>query len=78
MPSWASLSDVTYGDGTFVAVGTQGIFTSPDGTSWAWQPSPKERMLRGVAYGDGTFVAVGYDAIFTGGPRNLGLKDRAR
>jgi hypothetical protein len=60
-----NLSDVTYGNNTFVAVGTQGIFTSPDGIEWVRQPSPKERALRGVAYGNGTFVAVGYDALFT-------------
>jgi len=59
------LESVAYGNGTFVAVGTQGIFASPDGTSWVRQPSPKDRTLKGLAYGNGTFVAVGYDAVFT-------------
>lgn len=65
MPRDGNLSDVTYGDGAFVAVGTNGIFASSDGIKWVHQPSPKERMLNGVAYGNGTFVTVGYDVAFT-------------
>jgi hypothetical protein len=55
------LYGVTYGDGTFVAVGDNGtILTSPDGVAWTardlWPPFGPP--LYGVTYGNGTFVAV--------------------
>ena len=65
--TWRSgmLGDVTYGDGTFVAVGG-GILTSPDGVSWTVQDSGTDSPLSSVTYGDGTFVAVGwYGTILT-------------
>jgi hypothetical protein len=61
------LSDVTYGNGLFVAVGgytdvwssASAILTSPDGVSWTANYYYTSNCLRGVAYGNGTFVAVG-------------------
>jgi hypothetical protein len=50
---------VTYGNGTFVAVGDGGtILTSPDVASWTQRTSGGQ-SLYGVAYGKGLFVAVG-------------------
>ena len=66
-----SLSDITYGNGLFVAVGgefdpdtaeTLGmILTSDDGVSWTIRSSSGTAShLQGVTYGNGIFVAVGY------------------
>ena len=56
----APLYDVTYGNGTFVAVGNSGaILTSPDGVSWTVRHPGIGDHLRGVTYGNGTFVVVG-------------------
>ena len=60
MPADYSLSDITYGDGIFVAVGEYGrIVTSPDGTNWTVRTSGAYDFLYGVTYGNGIFVAVG-------------------
>jgi hypothetical protein len=58
---------VTYGNGTFVAVGNNGvILTSPDGVNWTRRTSPTSYWLNSVAYGNGMFVAVGnYGTILT-------------
>ena len=66
-PGFGAFCSVTYGNGTFVAVGEGGtILTSPDGVSWTERASPTKDFLNGVAYGNGTFVAVGKDgAILT-------------
>jgi hypothetical protein len=58
------LRDVTYGNGTFVAVGygdgfVPVIVTSPDGTNWNEQGGGTRAFLSGVSYGSGLFVAVG-------------------
>jgi len=54
------LNGVTYGNGTFVAVGDNGtILTSPDGASWTPRTSGTSNWLFGVTYGNNTFVAVG-------------------
>lgn len=53
------LYGITYGGGTFVAVGEYGtILTSPDGTAWTQRPS-EGNSLHGVTYGNSLFVAVG-------------------
>jgi hypothetical protein len=55
-----ALYGVTYGNGTFVAVGDDGtILTSPDGAGWTTRTSGITDYLSGVTYGNGTFVAVG-------------------
>ncbi len=56
---------VTYGNGTFVAVGYDdnpnigAIFTSQDGTNWMSRDSGTTSFLYAIAYGNGRFVAVG-------------------
>jgi hypothetical protein len=61
------LRGITYGNGLFVAVGSDGtILTSPDGINWMARTSGTSNGLIGVAYGNGLFVAVGEDgAILT-------------
>jgi hypothetical protein len=67
LPPVHSLFDVAYGEGVFVAVGTDQeglqtgglVLTSADGMAWAPQASATTMGLMGVAYGDGAFVAVG-------------------
>ena len=54
--------DVTYGNGTFVAVAGSGtgnrVMTSPDGITWTSRTSAGDVDWRNVTYGNGTFVAV--------------------
>jgi hypothetical protein len=57
--------DLTYGNGTFVAVGVaffsnRGIIkTSPDGITWTNRFEIGSTYLLGITYQHGTFVAVG-------------------
>jgi hypothetical protein len=54
-----SLKDITYGNGTYVAVGGSGTTqTSPDGLSWSVIDHGDD-WFEGVAFGNGVFVAVG-------------------
>ena len=65
MPQGNNLNAVTYGNGTFVAVGELGtILTSPDGVTWTIRTSGTSYGLNGITYGNNTFVAVG-DTILT-------------
>lgn len=81
----ASLRDVAFGGGQFVAVGAKGgfssgaIVTSSDGVNWQQRESGTTELLRQVEYGDHTFLIVGgtnlvlqSDPILT-----LGLSDGA-
>ncbi len=52
----AIMSDVAFGDGTFVAVGAGGILTIADGV---WTPGPAVAGLRSIVHGNDRFVAVG-------------------
>ena len=55
-----TLEDVTYGNSTFVAVGTSGtILTSSDGTSWDNRSSGTSLSLSGVTYGNNKFMTMG-------------------
>ena len=59
-----SLAGVTYGNDTFVAVGSQGtILMSADGASWEFQSSETTERLIEVVYGDGTFVVLGENGL---------------
>jgi len=68
-PGFGAFCSVTYGNGTFVAVGPGdnivavgedgAILTSPDGVSWTARTSVTSNYLNGVTYGNGRFVAVG-------------------
>ena len=57
---YANLFDVTFGNGTFVAVGSEGeILTSSDAVTWTKRTSGTSRDLNGIVFGDESFVAVG-------------------
>jgi hypothetical protein len=63
-------TDITYGDGIFVAVDgygwSYGICTSIDGVTWAKNYFSSYNNLNGVSYGNGIFVTVGdFGAVFT-------------
>ena len=56
----AGFKDVVFGNGQFVAVGTNAIIqTSPDGKQWVTRYSSLSESLYSIAYGGGQFVAVG-------------------
>jgi uncharacterized membrane protein len=59
--------DVTYGNGTFVAVAQSGtgnrVMTSSDGITWTARTSAADNIWTGVIYGNGTFVAVAQTGI---------------
>jgi hypothetical protein len=60
MPSTGNWSNVTYGNGKFVAVDNSRAAYSTDGINW--EPAttlPNNQHWRDVTYGDGRFVAVG-------------------
>lgn len=65
MPSSASWSDVTYGNGIFVAVafGTNQAATSPDGITWTARTLPSVREWNGVVFNGSTFAAISGDGI---------------
>ncbi len=55
------LNKVVFGNGTFVAIGENGIvLTSPDGISWTIR-TPISFQLNDIAFGNGIFVGVGND-----------------
>jgi hypothetical protein len=54
------LTRVTYGNGTFVAVGDNGtILTSGDGVNWTSHWSGTSNLLISASYSNGTYVAAG-------------------
>ena len=59
-PQGDNLSAITYGNGTFVAVGDSGtIITSIDGSRWTSSSSGISHNLYAVTYGKNQFVIVG-------------------
>lgn len=63
---------VTYGNGLFVAVSSNGtgdrVMTSPDGETWTSRTSAADNSWQGVTYGNSLFVAVastGTDRVMT-------------
>ena len=64
--SWKS---VTYGDGKFVAVATNGgnsVMYSSDGINWTSAQAVENKSWKSVTYGDGKFVAIAEN-----GPTNV-------
>jgi hypothetical protein len=60
-PANSNWWDVTYGNGSFVAVartGTSKVMTSRDGITWTNQSSASQNNWVSITYGDGIFVAV--------------------
>ena len=61
--TWRGL---TYGNGLFVAVATDGVnrvMTSPDGRNWTGSAASEANSWMGVTYGGGQFVAVAPDGV---------------
>lgn len=56
--AYLSMWGVTYGNGTFVAVGDV-ILTSPDGLIWTRRSLPSDNQLMTVTWNGSKFVAVG-------------------
>lgn len=61
---WDSLNCVSYGNGLFLAGGSnyrgaQSLLTSSDGTNWVLNPLGAKVTINEIAYGAGTFVTVG-------------------
>jgi hypothetical protein len=57
---------ITYGNGTFVAVssnGTNRVMTSPDGITWTPRTATEANSWNSVTYGNSLFVAVAYDGV---------------
>ncbi|MBA4371674.1 MAG: cell wall-binding protein [Thermodesulfovibrio sp.] len=72
VPGGYTLNAVAYGNGMFVAVGSQGtILSSPDGTNWTPQTSGTITTLNGVAYGSDLFVAVGSEGMLITSPDGI-------
>jgi hypothetical protein len=62
--SVSPLFGVTYGNGTFVTVGSsETIMTSQNGINWSTRVPVSDQSLSGVAFGNNTFVAVGGEII---------------
>jgi hypothetical protein len=63
------VSALTYGNGTFVAVGWQGlVLSSTDGINWTegsvdWTEATSAKDLYAITYGNGVFVAVGWEGL---------------
>jgi hypothetical protein len=54
-----TITSVTYGNGVFVSVSTNGhVRTSYDGSRWILRSNPNSNQYRSITYGNGTFVAV--------------------
>jgi hypothetical protein len=61
---FGQLSDITYGDGQFVAVGPSGVIeTSADGTNWTGRATEFQGNIANIEQGGGFFVAVGSATI---------------
>jgi len=51
-------TDVTYGDGLFVALGDDRIYSSSDGINWTQRHTHTNADFQAVAYGNRTWVAI--------------------
>jgi hypothetical protein len=69
LPPGQTLYDVTFGGGTFVAVGANGtIFSSVNGGAWSLRTAVVTNDLRAVAFGGGLFVAAGANGTLASSP----------
>ena len=77
----APLYGVTFGEGTWVAVGGDGaprVLASSDGVRWNERPVPDtDQVLKNVVWGDGRFVAVGIHGIKLVSPDGWRWEDRS-
>ena len=54
-------TEITYGNGLFVAVGylgSNGVMTSPNGINWTLRTAAQNNHWQSVAFGNGKFVAI--------------------
>jgi len=75
-PELDTLISVAYGNGLFVAVGTNVIMTSPDGITWTVQTEPNLEYWTSVVYANGIFVAVGQNSTVTTSPDGINWTER--
>lgn len=69
LPLGQTLYDVTFGGGSFVAVGANGtIFSSVNGGAWSLRTAVVTNDLRAVAFGGGVFVAAGANGALVSSP----------
>ena len=60
--TWIS---VTYGNGVFVAVGNDGMMSSPDGITWTIRSTAEYSNWTSVTYGNSLFVVVASNKVMT-------------
>lgn len=64
-PAGDDVRDIAYGDGLYVAVGENLIYTSADGESFIAQPAGAGLNLYGVDYGNNVFMVAGEEGVLT-------------
>lgn len=63
------LYDLTWGNGLYIAVGTQGnMVSSSDAVTWTKQVLDTDNNLYSIAYGNNQFIAVGYNGTILSSP----------
>lgn len=67
MPQTDALMGIAYGNGSYVAVGGDGIITSQDATNWIGSISDADAFLYGLRYINNMFVATGLEMVGAGG-----------
>jgi hypothetical protein len=60
-PNTEEVLDVCFGDGKFVAVGTNATYTSPDGDTWVKTATTQTGNWNYITYGNGKYIATAYD-----------------
>ena len=77
LPQGNALNSVTYGNGTYVAVGqSDRILTSPNGLAWTAVGLGALTMLTGITYANNTFVTIGESGIILSSPNGIVWTDR--
>lgn len=66
-----SLESVIYGNGRFVGVGGNDVWTSPNGATWTKGASGTNNTLYQVVYGNSKFVAVGSSGTIITSPDGI-------
>ena len=71
------ISDITFGNGVFVAIGGSRIFASDDAAAWIEATVPTGSSLRAVGFHLGQFVAVGEAGMILTSPDGLEWTSRS-
>ena len=62
----SDISDVTFGNGLFVAIGSSSVYTSTDGGNWvSATPIPFTSSYQKIIFGNGLFLSFQYDTFTT-------------